>query len=130
MKKRLLTVLGMLMLAMTITACSSEGNRTSDETITQDTSQTPGDETAGGDATDEETTDVETTDKETTDTSELDSVSILADVWSTYDESEKFYGMGGDMNNMVENAPGMFSLDDKEALAATLLVQADAAGMI
>ncbi len=130
MKKRLLTVLGMLMLAMTLTACSSEGNRTSDETITQDTSQTPGDETAGGDATDEETTDVETTDKETTDTSELDSVSILADVWSTYGESEKFYGMGGDMNNMVENAPGMFSLDDKEALAATLLVQADAAGMI
>lgn len=120
MKKRLLTVLGMLMLAMALTACSSDGNRTSDETTTQDTAETPTDENAGGD----------TADEETTDTSNLDSVSILADVWSTYGENEKFYGMGGDMNNMVENAPGMFSLDDKEALAATLLVQGDAAEMI
>ena len=120
MKKRMLAVIGMLMLAMTLTACSGEGNRTSDETTTQDTAETPADENAGSD----------TTDKETADTSNMDSVSILADVWSTYGENEKFYGMGGDMNNMVENAPGRFSLDDQDALAATLLVQADAAGMI
>lgn len=125
MKKRMLAVLGMLMLSMALVACSGEDNRTSDEVATQDTVETPADENAGEDTQDAAGAD--TTDNETAD---MDSVSILSDVWSTYGENEKFYGMGGDMNNMVENAPGMFSLDDKEALAATLLVQADAAEMI
>ncbi len=123
MKKRVLMILGTLMLATTLVACSGESDRTSDEVTTQDAVTTPADDgAAGGDATDDNAAKDET--------AAMDSVSILSDVWETYGEDDKFYGMGGDMNNMVENAPGSFSLDDKEALAATLLVQGDAVGMI
>ncbi len=101
MKKRWICLLMMLMLAMALCACGKEeGNKGSEA------------------AQDAVTTPVE------------NSVSVLSDVWATYGENEKFYGMGGDMNNMVENAPGLFSLEDKEALAATLLVQGDAIDMI
>lgn len=125
MKKRMLAVFGMLMLSMALVACSGEDNRTSDEVPVQDAVETPADENVG-----EGTQDAAGADTTDTETADMDSVSILSDVWATYEENEKFYGMGGDMNNMVDNAPGLFSLDDKEALAATLLVQSDAAGMI
>lgn len=49
---------------------------------------------------------------------------ILETVWNSYAEDEKFFAMGGDMNNMVDNAPGAYSLED-EGLTATLLVPAD-----
>lgn len=108
MKKRSFLMLVVLMLAVALTACSGKADSGKGETTTSD----------------------ENVGEEVQAPSDLDSVSILSDVWETYGESEKFYGMGGDMNNMVENAPGKFSLDDKEALAATLLVQGEAAGMI
>lgn len=49
---------------------------------------------------------------------------ILETVWGSYADDEKFFAMGGDMNNMVDNAPGAYSLED-EGLTATLLVPAD-----
>lgn len=49
---------------------------------------------------------------------------ILEVIWDSYAEDEKFFAMGGDMNNMVDNAPGAYSLED-EGLTATLLVPAD-----
>lgn len=49
---------------------------------------------------------------------------ILKTVWGSYAEEEKFFAMGGDMNNLVENGPGKHSLED-EGLTATLLVPAD-----
>ena len=114
MKKRLVCMLTMLMLAMALCACGKEKGNAGDD-ASQDMVTAPSDEsTDGGDA------------QETA----VDTVSALGDVWATYGENEKFYGMGGDMNNMVENAPGLFSLEDKEALAATLLVQGDAVDMI
>ncbi len=122
MKKRCLALLTMMVMAVCLIACSGEGDRTSDEVTTQDAVETPAQDNASDDAATPEPGDTETAD--------MDSVSILSDVWATYGENEKFYGMGGDMNNMVENAPGLFSLEDKEALAATLLVPADSSDMI
>ena len=49
---------------------------------------------------------------------------ILETIWGSYAEDEKFFSMGGDMNNLVDNAPGKYSLED-EGLSATLLVPAD-----
>ncbi len=49
---------------------------------------------------------------------------ILETVWGSYADDEKFFAMGGDMNNMVDNAPGKYSLED-EGLNATLLVPVD-----
>lgn len=50
---------------------------------------------------------------------------ILEKVWGSYAEDEKFFAMGGDMNNMVDNAPGKFSIQDTDGLTYTLLVPAD-----
>ncbi len=123
MKKRILSLLLIMMLATVLVACSGEDNRTSDEVTTQDTVETPAEDSAPGEGAGDDSASGD-------EMGAVDSVSILNDVWATYGENEKFYGMGGDMNNMVENAPGLFGLDDKEALAGTLLVQADAAEMI
>ena len=49
---------------------------------------------------------------------------ILETVWNGVPEDNRFFAMGGDMNNMVDNAPGNYSLED-EGLTATLLVPAD-----
>lgn len=115
MKKRLVCLLIVIMFAVALCACAKEEGNKGSQT-SQDAVTTPAD-----DSTDENA------DKQE---GSLDSVSVLSDVWATYGEDEKFYGMGGDMNNMVENAPGLFSLEDKEALTATLLVQGDAVDMI
>ncbi len=48
---------------------------------------------------------------------------ILEKTWAAYG-SEKFFAMGGDMNQLVENGPGKYSLED-EGITATLLVPAD-----
>jgi hypothetical protein len=48
---------------------------------------------------------------------------ILEKTWAAYG-SEKFFSMGGDMNQLVENGPGKHSLTD-EGITATLLVPAD-----
>ena len=55
---------------------------------------------------------------------------VLETIWALYDDSEKFPVMGGDANNIVDGAPGAFSLDDQEMLTFQLLVPADQAGNI
>lgn len=57
-------------------------------------------------------------------------VDILTTVWNSFSEEEKFFAMGGDMNNIVDNAPGTFDIADSESLAATLVCPQDAAAMI
>ena len=49
-----------------------------------------------------------------------DSADVLNKVVSTYAEDEKFFAMGGDMMNPVDNAAGIYSLEDKEGMVATL----------
>ncbi len=50
---------------------------------------------------------------------------ILETVWASYGEDEKFFAMGGDYTNPVDNAPGEFSLAEPENVTAMLLVPAD-----
>ena len=57
-------------------------------------------------------------------------VDILTTVWNSYAEDEKFFAMGGDMNNIVDNAPGAFDVADTESLAAQLVCTQEAAAMI
>lgn len=49
---------------------------------------------------------------------------ILEKIWGSYPEDQKFYAMGGDYGNPVDNAPGSYSLTD-EGLTSTLLVPAE-----
>lgn len=50
---------------------------------------------------------------------------ILEKVWGSYGEEEKFFAMGGDYTNPVDNAPGEFSLAEPETVTAMLLVPAE-----
>lgn len=59
-----------------------------------------------------------------------DSLEILTTVWGTYGENEIFAIAGGDYNNSVMDAPGVFDVADTESLDAMLGVPADGAAMI
>jgi len=50
---------------------------------------------------------------------------ILTNIWAQYGDDEKFFAMGGDMGNPVDNAPGNYSLADAEMLSYQLYVPAD-----
>ena len=102
--KKVIMFLMTVMMMVCLTACSGSEN-------VKEPSST---ETVGEDALEDDTT----------------AVDILNDVWTTYGDEEKFFAMGGDMNNPVDNAAGDFGLEDVEALGATLYVPADAVEMI
>ena len=55
---------------------------------------------------------------------------VLEKVWTTYGEDEKFFAMGGDYNNIVDNAPGAYDITDKDSTFSQLVVNETALGMI
>lgn len=57
-------------------------------------------------------------------------VDILNTVWGTYADDEKFFAMGGDYTNIVDNAPGAVDVSDTETLYSLLVCDETAAGMI
>ena len=58
------------------------------------------------------------------------SVALLNSVWDTYAEEEKFFVMGGDFSNPVDNAAGAFNLTDVENATATLHIAEDALALV
>ncbi len=57
-------------------------------------------------------------------------VDILNAVWNNYEESDKFFAMGGDYANIVDNAPGAVDIADADTMKALLACPADAVAMI
>ena len=53
---------------------------------------------------------------------------ILETVWGKFGEDEKFFAMGGDYDNMVDNAPG--AVTNADFITGVLLVPADASSEI
>lgn len=47
---------------------------------------------------------------------------ILENIWAAFPEDEKFFVMGGDYNNPVDNAPGAVDVTVTDYLSFTLLV--------
>lgn len=108
--KKLIAMLLALVLVMGLVACGT----TTPATTTEDTEPPveTGDPTEG--TTEDETPVVADPNAAT---------SVLTNIWDAV-EGEKFFAMGGDMNNMVDGAPGNYSLED-EGLTASLYVPAD-----
>lgn len=52
-------------------------------------------------------------------------VEILNKIWADYAEDEKFFVMGGNMENVVDNAPGEYNLEYAENMTYNLLVPAE-----
>ena len=59
-----------------------------------------------------------------------DALGVLETVWKTYKDDEKFAAAGGDMEHSVMDAPGAYTIGDKEVLNQDLGVPADAADSI
>lgn len=58
------------------------------------------------------------------------SVALLNGVWDTYAEENKFYVVGGDFSNPVDNAAGAFNITDVENATATLHITEDNLALI
>lgn len=58
-------------------------------------------------------------------------VDVLNAVWEEYADDQKFFAIGGDANNMVDNAPGKYDVAaDPDATAAQLVCLEDSAKMV
>ena len=117
--KKLIAMLLALTLVMGLAAC---GNNTGNETTapvetTADT--TPAD--IGNDPVDPEDGDI---DIPLTPAASNGASTVLTNIWNGVAEDSKFFAMGGDFNNMVDGAPGVYSLED-EGLTSTLLIPAE-----
>ena len=55
---------------------------------------------------------------------------LLKSIWSLYSEDEKFYAIGGDMDNLSYDGPGAYSLEDAEALKGALSFPKELIGKI
>lgn len=59
-----------------------------------------------------------------------DCTELLAKVWDSYDEDQKFAISGGDYDNMVENSAGAVNVDNAENLDILFGMPADGAAMV
>ena len=100
--KKIVTLLLAAMMLLTLVAC---GNGSKDTTAN-------GEETTASQAVESK-----------------DPLTVLQTVWASYGDDEKFAVAGGDMSeeNSKMDEPGVFSLENKEELDATLGLSAEAA---
>lgn len=105
-----------LLLALAMMACLFAGCGNNAETPNEDEQNNAG-------TPDENVTPDENETPETT--APASALEALETVWALYGDDEKFPTMGGDMNNIVDGAPGAYGLEDVETLGVQLLVPAD-----
>ena len=106
--KKLIALLLALVMVMALVACGAK-NETPAEDNNANVEQTP------------ETPDVVVPGS---------ALEVLETIWGKYTDDEKFPTMGGDMNNIVDGAPGAYGLEDVETLGVQLLVPAEEVGNI
>lgn len=113
--KKILAMLMALTVVLSLAAC---GNNTAKDT-TPETTTAPVETTEGT---------VEPTEELIEDTLPAPATNGATDVinaiWNAVAEDKKFFAMGGDFNNIADNAAGVYGLEDQEAITATLLIPA------
>lgn len=107
--KQLISLLLALTLAVGLAACGSASDNT------PETTETPTASTEG--LTEDTLAPVETPEPN-------EATTVLSTIWAAVPEENRFFAMGGDLNSMVNNDAGNYSLED-EGLTASLLVPAD-----
>lgn len=103
MKHKILAFVLTAMMTFSLVACSNDK---------QNNQEAPNTENTQGNIGDKEETKVDIN----------DALELLDAVWANYKEDEKFAAMGGDRSeeNLKEDAPGVYSLDDAEAVDSEL----------
>ena len=110
--KKLIALILALTVVMSLAACGVKDNTETTGAATQATTEATTEAT--GDATEGDVAAPEG----------HASTQVMTNIWNSMDESKKFFAMGGDMENMVDNAPGNYSLDD-EGISTVLYVPVD-----
>lgn len=134
MKKRLVLILTAAILTFSVAACGKDdtANDTPD-TSTVETGTENNTETTPESTVEDTTEPTDTATGEGTvagDATVNSAVDVLSNVWATYGEDEMFFAMGGDMNNPVDNAPGLYSMDDAEMLSFSLYIPAESIELV
>ena len=119
MKKLIALLLCLAMVMAMLAACGKTEEEEIVPTETVPVAEVPTEDTPAEEEIPEQT---EAPEQEPAKTSAL---AILEAIWAVTGESEKFPAMGGDANNMVDGAPGVYGLEDAEALTYQLLIPAD-----
>ena len=121
MRKKITLFVAATMMVFALTACSKNESKEEITTPVETTTQAP-------ETTEAPTTEPETTTAAQTGNNEIASaVDVLSNVWATYAEDEMFFAMGGDYENMVDNAPGKFNYENPDNLFGLLHLPEDAA---
>ena len=100
--KKLIALLLVLTMAVGLVACAKSGNNNDNTTVPTETTEPTASNVGATDS----------------------ALTILETIWNGVPEDNKFFVMGGDMNNMVDNAPGAYSLESED-LSFQLLVPAE-----
>lgn len=103
MKKKLRSVLMTMIITIITVGCGAKG--TGDSNASNNTGNVPRVEVA-------------------------DSAEVLNKIWDTYGDEEKFFAMGGDFGNPVDNSAGIFNIDDTENLTYALYIPSDSVELI
>ena len=119
MKKMISMLLVLVMVLSLFAACGNKNDV--DETIPEETQPVTDAPAVDEPAVDEPAVDAPAVDAPAS----SGALAILDAVWAATEEHEKFPAMGGDANNMVDGAPGVYSLNDAEMLTFQLLVPAE-----
>lgn len=114
--KKIIALLLVLTMAMGLVACGNT-NETPETTTEATTEATTGNE---GVTPDEGDIDIDIS-LDNTPAASNGASEVLTNIWNKVPEENRFFAMGGDMNNMVDGAPGVYSLED-EGLTSTLLI--------
>ena len=112
--KKLISLLLVLTLAMSLVACGTAGSGDTTPSTTESTTESTGmieDNVSG-------TQDTVVTPEPN------EATKVFTAIWNAVAEDKKFFAMGGDMNSMVDNAPGNYSLED-EGVTTVLYVPAE-----
>ena len=118
--KKLIALLLALTLVMGLVACGN--NETGNETTTTPADTTPAD--TGDAPVDPNEGDIDIPLTPDAPAASNGASTVLTNIWNGVAEESKFFAMGGDFNNMVDGAPGVYSLED-EGLTSTLLIPAE-----
>jgi len=125
MKKKILVLLGVLTMALCFSACGNNSG-TNDVNNAEENTEENIDE-KGDDGEEEDKEEIKEDENQSGDTqvSESGALGVLSSIWDSFDEDEKFSAIGGSMTNPVDNAPGVYGLDDSEGLTGLFYIPAE-----
>lgn len=128
MKKKILMIIGVAVLALGMVACTGKTNSNEnvpDAVVDTDKDNVDKDNTDKDNADASATDDVDNADNDNNEESSVkltvvteitDSLSAYTTLWGNYAENEKFAAMGGDFNNYVDDVPGACGLSNPDAI--------------